>query len=50
MNSEPTTQARTKVAGDYFAGIYAFLVPNCIFLGLTLSTSIKEIIGNDLPE
>lgn len=42
--------ARTQVVGDFFAGIYAFMVPNCSFPGVTLKTNMKEIIENDLPE
>lgn len=29
MSREPATQAGTMAVGDYFAGIYDFLVANC---------------------
>lgn len=50
MNSEFIVRVRIKVVGDYFVGIYVFLVFNCIFLGLILSISIKEVIGNGFFE
>lgn len=40
--------ARTQVVGDFFAGTYAFMVPNFSVLGVTMKTSMKEIIENDL--